>query len=155
MGRAFKGLLRLLRRDQNLLFVVVAFGTTLGLAAVSGYWLFYRAAYVSGGLAPICYVWARANLRRLEVTGERACERLPVGPPPADAPLPAGARPAQREAQAALQPPRRLLRGPHPGLDRRPLRAVPLQPQLRRQPSAAGRPASGGAAALLGPACPP
>src|SRR3990170_1047365 len=114
MGRAFKGLFRLLRRNQNLLFVVVAFGATLGLAAASGYWLFYRAAYVIGGLAPICFVWARAPLR----------------------------------------PPWRLLRRPHPGLDRRPLRAVPLQPHLRRQPSAAGLPASGEAAALLGPACP-
>src|SRR3972149_4230557 len=52
MGRAFKGLFRLLRRNQNLLFVVVAFGTTLGLAVVSGYWLFYRAAYVIGGRPP-------------------------------------------------------------------------------------------------------
>src|SRR3972149_9797318 len=79
MGRAFKGLFRLLRRNQNLLFVVVAFGTTLGLAVVSRYWLFYRAAYVIGGLAPICFVWARANLRRLEVTVERAADRLQVG----------------------------------------------------------------------------
>lgn len=79
MGRAFKGLFRLLRRNQNLLFVVVAFGATLGLAVVSGYWLFYRAAYVIGGLAPIGFVWARANLRRLEVTIERAADRLQVG----------------------------------------------------------------------------
>jgi uncharacterized protein (DUF58 family) len=79
MGRAFKGLLRLLRRNQNLLFVVVAFGTTLGLAAVSGYWLFYRAAYVIGGLVPVCFIWARASLRRLEVTVERAADRLQVG----------------------------------------------------------------------------
>src|SRR3990170_1506567 len=79
MGRAFKGLLRLLRRNQNLLCVVVAFGTTLGLAAVSGYWLFYRAAYVIGGLVPVCFVWARANLRRLEVTVERSADRLQVG----------------------------------------------------------------------------
>src|SRR3990170_3532135 len=79
MGRAFKGLLRLLRRNQTLLFVVVAFGTTLGLAVVSGYWLFYRAAYVIGGLGPVCFVWARARLRKLEVTVERAADRLQVG----------------------------------------------------------------------------
>src|SRR3972149_5384014 len=79
MLRAFKGLCRPLRRNQTLLFVIVAFGTTLGLAAASGYWLFYRAAYVIGGLAPICFVWARANLRRLEVTVERAADRLQVG----------------------------------------------------------------------------
>src|SRR3972149_1470170 len=79
MGRAFKGLCRPLRRNQTLLFVIVAFGPTLGLAAASGYWLFYRAAYVIGGLAPICFVWARANLRRLEVTVERPADRLQVG----------------------------------------------------------------------------
>src|SRR3990170_8284280 len=79
MGRAFKGLFRLLRRNQNLLFVVVAFGTTLGLAAVSGYWLFYRAAYVIGGLVPICLIWARGSLRKLDVTVQRAADRLQVG----------------------------------------------------------------------------
>jgi uncharacterized protein (DUF58 family) len=79
MLRTFGALLRLLRRNQSLLFVVVAFGATLGLAAFSGYWLFYRAAYVIGGLAPVCFVWARANLRRLEVTVERASDRLQVG----------------------------------------------------------------------------
>src|SRR3990172_12304411 len=79
MLRAFKGLLRLLGRTQTLLFVVVAFGTTLGLAVVSGYWLFSRAAYMIGGLAPIGFLWARANLRRLEVTVERAADRLQVG----------------------------------------------------------------------------
>src|SRR3989304_6100422 len=49
MGRAFKGLLRLLRRNHNLLFVVVAFGTTLGLAAGSGYRLFAPPAQLPGG----------------------------------------------------------------------------------------------------------
>ena len=61
MGRAFLGLLRLIRRNQNLLFVLAAFGTMLGLAAVSGYWLFYRAAYVIGGLVPVSFLWARAG----------------------------------------------------------------------------------------------
>ena len=74
-----RALIRFGRRNQNLLFVVVAFGTTLGLAVVSGYWLFYRATYVIGGLVPICFVWARANLRRLEVTVERSADRLQVG----------------------------------------------------------------------------
>src|SRR3989304_3099223 len=79
MGRAFKGLLRLLRRNQNLLCVVVAFGTTLGLAVVSGYWLFYRAAYVIGGLVPAFFVLGRASLRKLEVPGARAPGREPAG----------------------------------------------------------------------------
>ena len=79
MGRAFLGLLRLIRRNQNLLFVLAAFGTMLGLAAVSGYWLFYRAAYVIGGLVPVSFLWARANLRGLEVSVERSADRLQVG----------------------------------------------------------------------------
>src|SRR3970282_2268940 len=79
MGRAFKGLFRLLRRNQNLLFVVVAFGTTFGLAVVSGFWLFYRAAYVSGGLVPVCFLWAPGSLRKLDVTVQRAADRLQVG----------------------------------------------------------------------------
>jgi uncharacterized protein (DUF58 family) len=74
-----RALFRLLKRNHNLLFVVVAFGTTVGLAAVSGYWLFYRAAYVIGGMVPVCFVWARANLRGLEVTADRAADRLQVG----------------------------------------------------------------------------
>jgi uncharacterized protein (DUF58 family) len=77
--RLLAGLLRVAGRNRNLLIVVAAFGTTLGLAAVSGYWLFYRAAYVIGGLVPISFVWARANLRGLQVTAERAAGRLQVG----------------------------------------------------------------------------
>ena len=79
MRRIFGGLFRVVRRNRNLLIVVAAFGTMLGLAAVSGYWLFYRAAYVVGGLVPLSFVWARANLRGLEVTVERAADRLQVG----------------------------------------------------------------------------
>jgi uncharacterized protein (DUF58 family) len=70
---------RVCRRNHNLLLVLAAFGTLIGLAAVSGYWLFYRAAYVVGGLVPISFVWARANFRGLNVTVEREANRLQVG----------------------------------------------------------------------------
>lgn len=79
MRRVPIGLFRLVRRNQNLLFVLAAFGTVLGLAMVSGHWLFYRAAYVIGGLVPLTFIWARANLRGLNVTVERAAGRLQVG----------------------------------------------------------------------------
>ena len=79
MRRVFRGLFRFLRRNQNLLLVLAAFGVMLGLAAATGYWLFYRAAYGIGGLVPISFVWARANLRGLKVTVERAADRLQVG----------------------------------------------------------------------------
>src|SRR3970282_1988843 len=106
MLRALKGLFRLLRRNQNLLCVVVAFGTTLGLAAVSGYWLFYRAAYVFGGLVPVCFVWARAGLRKLEGTVVRAAGPLPAGPSVLRL---AGSRPAQAGGHG------RARDGPAPG----------------------------------------
>ena len=77
--RATAWLIRFLRSNQNLLLVLAAFGTMVGLAAVSGYWLFYRAAYMTGGLVPIAFIWGRANLRGLQVTVERASERLQVG----------------------------------------------------------------------------
>jgi len=79
LSRVLIGLFRLVRRNQNLLIVLAAFGTLLGLAVVSGHWLFYRAAYVIGGLVPVSFIWARANLRRLDVTVERAAGRLQVG----------------------------------------------------------------------------
>ncbi len=79
MIRALAGLARIVGRNHNLLFVLAAFGTMVGLAAVSGYWLFYRAAYLIGGLVPLSFIWARLHLRGLEVTVERAVGRLQVG----------------------------------------------------------------------------
>jgi uncharacterized protein (DUF58 family) len=73
------GLVRVLWRNQNLLFVLTVFGTLLGLALVSGYWLFYRAAYLVGGLIPISLVWALANVRGLNVSVERTSHRVQVG----------------------------------------------------------------------------
>jgi uncharacterized protein (DUF58 family) len=77
--RALAGLGRLLWRNQNLLFVLTVFGTLLGLAVVSGYWLFYRAAYLVGGLIPISLIWALANVRGLDVSLERTSHRVQVG----------------------------------------------------------------------------
>lgn len=70
---------RFVRRFQNLIFVGAAFGTTLGLAVSTGHWMFYRAAYVLGGLVPLCLVWARLNLRGLDLAIERGSDRLQVG----------------------------------------------------------------------------
>lgn len=68
-----------LRRNQNLLLVLAVFGTFIGLAAVSGYSLFYRASYLFGALIPLCYLWGRANLRGLTVSVDRPQDRLQVG----------------------------------------------------------------------------
>lgn len=79
MRRAAARLCRIIRENLNLLLVVAAFGTALGMAVASGYWIFFRAAYLIGGLVPISFIWARANLRGLRVTVERAADRLQVG----------------------------------------------------------------------------
>ncbi len=77
--RALLRSLRFIQRNQNLLLVLAAFGTMLGLAVGSGHWLFYRAAYVIGGLVPLSFLWARLHLRGLEITTRRGADRLQVG----------------------------------------------------------------------------
>lgn len=67
------------RLHQNLIFVAIAFGSTVGLAIGTGHWVFYRAAYVLGALVPVCLIWARLNLGGLDVTVERGADRLQVG----------------------------------------------------------------------------
>jgi uncharacterized protein (DUF58 family) len=70
---------RFVRRNHNLLIVLSLLGCMIGLAAVTGHWAFYRAAYVIGGLIPVSWVWARANLRGLRVEIDRSAEQLQVG----------------------------------------------------------------------------
>jgi uncharacterized protein (DUF58 family) len=66
-------------RNQNLFFVLIAFGWAAVLAGVTGNWLFYRGAYILGALIPLCYIWARIHARSLEVEIERTADRLQVG----------------------------------------------------------------------------
>jgi uncharacterized protein (DUF58 family) len=67
------------RSNLNLLIVLAALGTCIGLAAVSGEAAFYRIAYVLGGLVPLSFIWGRLNLRGLKVEAERPEQRLQVG----------------------------------------------------------------------------
>jgi uncharacterized protein (DUF58 family) len=67
------------RNNHNLLVVLAVFLMVTTLAVISGYWLFYRTAYVLGGLVPLCFLWARVQARGLEVTIERPNDRLQVG----------------------------------------------------------------------------
>ncbi len=66
-------------RNQNLLFVMAALAAMVTLAGISGYWLFYRAAYVLAGLIPLCFIWARIHVRGLDLHIERSNDRLQVG----------------------------------------------------------------------------
>jgi uncharacterized protein (DUF58 family) len=79
LARRFGAFLTFLYRHHNILIVLWAFGIMAAFAAVSGYWMFYRAAYALGALIPICFVWAVIQSRGLEVSVERTTDRLQVG----------------------------------------------------------------------------
>jgi len=79
MADGLRALLRFCYRNHNLLFVVAALITMTVFAVISGYWFFYRAAYVLTGLIAVCFVWARIHAGGLEVRVERANDRLQVG----------------------------------------------------------------------------
>jgi len=78
-ARTIGALLKFLYQHHNILIVLWAFGTMAALAGISGYWMFYRAAYALGALIPICFIWARIQSRGLEVSVERLADRLQVG----------------------------------------------------------------------------
>lgn len=66
-------------RNYNLVCVLMALAAAGTLAGVTGHWLFYRGAYIIGGLIPLCWAWTRISSRGLEVTVERTVDRLQVG----------------------------------------------------------------------------
>jgi len=78
-SRGIAALFGLIYRNHNLLIVVAAFAGMVTLAVISGYWLFYRAAYVLGGLVPLCFIWARIHIGALQVTVDRPNDHLQVG----------------------------------------------------------------------------
>jgi len=65
--------------NHSLVFVLAAFVAAAVMAGITGHWLFYRGAYLIGGLIGLCFVWARLMSRGLEVEVERETERLQVG----------------------------------------------------------------------------
>ena len=79
LADGLRAFLRFCYRNHNLLFVLAAFVTMAVLAGISGYWFFYRAAYVLVGLVAVCFIWARIHAGGLEVRVERANDRLQVG----------------------------------------------------------------------------
>jgi uncharacterized protein (DUF58 family) len=79
MADGLRAFLRFCYRNHNLLFVVAALGTMSVFAIISGYWFFYRGAYVLAGLIGVCFVWARIHAGALDVLVERTNDRLQVG----------------------------------------------------------------------------
>jgi uncharacterized protein (DUF58 family) len=66
-------------RNYNLVCVLVALVAVIVLAGVTGHWIFYRGAYIIGGLIPLCFIWSRYMARGLKVDVERTMDRLQVG----------------------------------------------------------------------------
>jgi uncharacterized protein (DUF58 family) len=79
MADGLRAFLLLCYRNHNLLFVVVAFGVVATLAIISGYWFFYRGAYVLAGLIGVCFIWSRIHTGALDVRVQRDNDRLQVG----------------------------------------------------------------------------
>ncbi|MEO6196756.1 MAG: hypothetical protein ABIP58_01465, partial [Dehalococcoidia bacterium] len=65
--------------NHSLVFVLAAFVAAAVMAAITGHWLFYRGAYLIGGLIALSFVWTRVMSRGLEIEVERETERLQVG----------------------------------------------------------------------------
>lgn len=78
MRRIF-ALWQLWLRYQNLIVVVASLTAAWLLALASGFWFFFRLAYVLSALMPLSFLWAWANLRWLEVTVRRYAQRVQVG----------------------------------------------------------------------------
>jgi uncharacterized protein (DUF58 family) len=78
MGGA-TGLLGLWRRYENLAIVLILLATTWILALASGFWFFFRLAYVLSALVPLSFLWAWFSLRGLNVTVQRYAQRVQVG----------------------------------------------------------------------------
>ncbi len=74
-----RALFRFLQRNQNLLLCLSGFGAMLGLGMATDHWLFYRTAYLLGGIIPLSFLWARSHLWGLEVSITRGVDRLQVG----------------------------------------------------------------------------
>ena len=72
-------LYRLVRRNWNLICASLALIVSIALGVTSGHWMFYRAGYVMAGLITVSYVWARTNLRGLDVSVKRLGDRFQVG----------------------------------------------------------------------------
>jgi uncharacterized protein (DUF58 family) len=69
----------LLVRHRSLTALTVLFFVALIVASATGFWLMARLANLILVVLPAAYLWARLNLRGLEVTVERPNDRLQVG----------------------------------------------------------------------------
>ncbi|MFQ5879372.1 MAG: DUF58 domain-containing protein, partial [Dehalococcoidia bacterium] len=79
MLKAARRLYRFTRRNFTLLATATILVVSLVFAFASGFWVFFRFAYILLAAVPLSYLWARLNLARLHVRVERRADRAQVG----------------------------------------------------------------------------
>lgn len=72
-------LLTLWQRYQNLVVVLISLAAAWLLALASGFWFFFRLAYVLSALVPLSFLWTWGSLRGLKATVQRYAQRVQVG----------------------------------------------------------------------------
>ena len=65
--------------QRSVPIIVLLLAACVGFALATGFWLLFRLAYVLLAAVPLCYLWTRFNISRLEVSVERLLDRAQVG----------------------------------------------------------------------------
>jgi uncharacterized protein (DUF58 family) len=65
--------------QRSVLVIVLLLAACVGFALATGFWLLFRLAYVLLAAVPLCYLWTRFNISRLDVSVERLLDRAQVG----------------------------------------------------------------------------
>ncbi|MHB8576492.1 MAG: DUF58 domain-containing protein [Dehalococcoidia bacterium] len=65
--------------QRSVLIIVLLLALCVTFALATGFWLLFRLAYVLLAAVPLCFLWARINISRLEVTVQRPVDRAQVG----------------------------------------------------------------------------
>jgi uncharacterized protein (DUF58 family) len=65
--------------QRSVAIICLLLAACVGFALATGFWLLFRLAYVLLAALPLCYLWARFNISRLEVSVERLVDRAQVG----------------------------------------------------------------------------
>lgn len=73
------GLIRFINRNRVLALLVLLFVLAWMLAFATGFWLLFRFTYVLLFAVPLSYLWARFNVRGLDLTVDRLIDRAQVG----------------------------------------------------------------------------
>ena len=72
---------RHLHIQRSVLIICLLLAACVGFALATGFWLLFRLAYVLLAAVPLCFLWARFNIARLDVSIERPADRAQVGQP--------------------------------------------------------------------------